>query len=191
MKVFKAYTEEEKLVRGCAKGKAKAQEALYHKYYRTMFGVCLRYCKDRDVAEDVLQDGFIKVFKNIGKYRGTGSLEGWIRRIMVNTALEHHRKSARFIALTDLEEAMSEDTGHDVVDQMSGEEILELIQALPDGYRTIFNLFAIEGFSHREIATKLNISEGTSKSQFARARKQLQEKVLALQGDNYGTAKSV
>ena len=191
MKVFRTYTEEEKLVRGCVKGKARAQEQLYHQHYRTMFGVCLRYCKDRDVAEDVLQDGFIKVFKNIGKYRGSGSLEGWIRRIMVNTALEHHRKSSRFIALTDLEEAMSEDAGHDVVDEMSGDEIMQLIQELPDGYRTIFNLFAIEGYTHREIAAELNISEGTSKSQFARARKQLQEKVIALQGDNYGKAKSV
>ena len=191
MKVFGTYNEEEKLVRGCVKGKARAQEQLYHKYYRTMFGVCLRYCKDRDVAEDVLQDGFIKVFKHIGKYRGAGSLEGWIRRIMVNTALEHHRKAARFFALTDLDEAMSEDAGHDVVAQMGEEEILGLIQELPDGYRTIFNLFAIEGYSHREIAAQLNISEGTSKSQFARARKQLQEKVLALQGDSYGKAKSV
>lgn len=179
------------MIRGCAKGKAKYQEMLYHQHYQVMFGVCIRYCKDRDLAEDVMQEGFIKVFQNIAKYRGGGSLEGWIRRIMVNTALEHHRKAARFFPVTDLEEAMAEDAGHDVVAKMSGDEILVLIQELPDGYRTVFNLFGIEGYSHREIATMLNISEGTSKSQFARARKQLQEKVIALQGDNYGKAKSV
>lgn len=188
MKLFKTYTEEEKLVRDCAKGKARAQEQLYHQHYRTMYGVCMRYCKDRDVAEDVLQDGFIKVFKNIHHYRGTGSLEGWIRRIMVNTALEHHRKVARFLPLVDLDEAIDQDAGHDVVSDMGQQEILQLIQELPDGYRTIFNLYAIEGFTHREIGHRLGISEGTSKSQFARARRLLQEKVLRLNQDAYGKA---
>ncbi len=188
MKLFKTYTEEEKLVRDCVRGKARAQEALYHQHYRTMYGVCMRYCKDRDVAEDVLQEGFIKVFKNIDRYRGSGSLEGWIRRIMVNTALEHHRKVARFLPLVDLDEALDQDAGYDVVSDMGQQEILQLIQELPDGYRTIFNLYAIEGFTHREIARELDISEGTSKSQYARARRILQEKVITLYQDAYGKA---
>lgn len=188
MKLFKTYSEEEKLVKDCARGKARAQEELYHRHYRTMFGVCLRYTQDREVAEDILQEGFIKVFTNIDRYRGTGSLEGWIRRIMVNTALEHHRKMARFLPIVELDEALDADSGHDVVSDMGQQEILELIQALPDGYRTIFNLYAIEGFTHREIASKLDISEGTSKSQFARARRHLQESIIKLQPDVYGKA---
>lgn len=188
MKLFKTYTEEEKLVKDCARGKSRAQEQLYHQHYRTMFGVCLRYTQDREVAEDILQEGFIKVFSNIGRYRGTGSLEGWIRRIMVNTALEHHRKMARFLPLVDLDEAMDADAGHDVIADLGEQEILKLIQALPDGYRTIFNLYAIEGYTHREIAKKLEISEGTSKSQFARARRTLQESIFKLQPETYGKA---
>lgn len=188
MKLFASHTEEEKMVRGCQRGKSRAQEQLYSMYYRKMFGVCMRYGKDRDVAEDLLQEGFIKVFKNISKYRGTGSLEGWIRRIMVNTVLEHHRRVARFLPLVDLDHAMEADAGHDLIAEMSKNELLELIQALPDGYRTIFNLYAVEGYTHREIASQLEISEGTSKSQFARARRQLQEKITYLQQDTYGKA---
>lgn len=188
MRLFTSHTEEEKMVRGCAKGKSSAQEQLYSMYYRKMYGVCMRYAKDREVAEDLLQEGFIKVFKNISRYKGTGSLEGWIRRIMVNTALEHHRRMARFLPLVDLDQALDADAGHDLVSEMSKDEILALIQELPNGYRTIFNLYAIEGYTHREIATKLDISEGTSKSQFARARRQLQERVIELQKDAYGKA---
>ena len=188
MGLFKTYTAEEKLNRDCARGKARAQEELYHTHYRTMFGVCLRYCKDRDLAEDVLQEGFIKVFKSIDRFRGSGSLEGWIRRIMVNTALEHHRRAARFLPLVDLDEAYDQDAGHDLVAEMSHKEILALIQELPDGFRTIFNLYAIEGFNHREIGEKLGISEGTSKSQYSRARRQLQEKIQQLHTTAYGKA---
>ena len=189
MKLFGTISEEEKLVKGCLKGRPEAQEALYNRYYRTMFGVCLRYAKDRETAEDVLQEGFIKVFTHIHTFSGNGSLEGWVRRIIVNTALEQYRKKGAMYALVDIEEARYHDAGHDVVSLMSEAEILKLVQGLPDGYRTIFNLYAIEGYNHREIGDLLGISEGTSKSQFARARQTLQESVLNLSKDAYGKAK--
>lgn len=189
MKLFAVKSEEEKLVEGCAKGRPEFQEALYNRFYRKMFGVCLRYSNNRENAEDVLQDGFIKVFKSIGSFSGKGSLEGWIRRIMVNTALESHRKKGKMYAVVDLEQAYNLDSGYDLVSEINRDEILELIQKLPDGYRTIFNLYAIEGYSHREIGEMLKISEGTSKSQLARARYQLQDSIHRLKSENYGEAR--
>lgn len=189
MKLFTGNSEESRLIKGCAKGKPQFQEALYNKYYRKMFGVCLRYAGDKQDAEDVLQEGFIKVFKSIRKYRSEGSLEGWIRRIMVNTALELHRKRSKMYPVAELEAGYAADSGHDLVASMGEAEILEMIQALPDGYRTIFNMYAIEGYSHREIANMLDISEGTSKSQLARARRALQETIHQSRQEAYGTAK--
>lgn len=189
MKLFTVKTEEQRLVEGCAKGRPQYQEALYNKYYRKMFGVCLRYTSNRETAEDVLQDGFIKVLKKIGSFSGKGSLEGWIRRIMVNTALEHHRKQSNMYPVVDLDFAHDADAGHDVVSEMSRDEILKLIQELPSGYRTIFNLYAIEGYNHREISAQLGISEGTSKSQLARARKTLQDSIHRLKQEFYEQAK--
>lgn len=183
------YNEEQNLVKGCQQGKPAYQEALYNKYYRTMFGVCMRYTSHREVAEDVLQDGFIKVFRKIGSFQMKGSLEGWIRRIMVNTALEHHRRQAAMYPVSEMDAAMETDAGHDLVSLMSEAELLQLIQDLPDGYRTIFNLYAIEGFSHREISEQLSISEGTSKSQLARARQALQKAVCEMSEEHYGKAK--
>ncbi|HHG83615.1 MAG TPA: RNA polymerase sigma factor [Bacteroidetes bacterium] len=189
MKLFAVKTEEEKLVQGCAKGRPQYQEALYNKYYRKMFGVCLRYTSNRETAEDVLQDSFIKIFKKIGSFSGKGSLEGWIRRIMVNTALEHHRKQRNMYPIVDMDFALDADAGHDIIADMSRDEILEIIQKLPPGYRTIFNLYAIEGYNHREIGKKLGISEGTSKSQLARARKTLQDNIHHLKKDLYEKTK--
>lgn len=189
MKLFSGLNEEQKMVRGCQKGRPEYQEALYNRFYGKMFGVCLRYTQNKESAEDVLQDGFIKVFRNIHKYSGKGSLEGWIRRIMVNTALELHRKHASMFPVTDLNDALDADSGHDLVAEMNEEEILRLIRELPRGYRTIFNLYAIEGYNHREISEMLGISEGTSKSQLARARQTLQENIHQLMSDVYGAAK--
>lgn len=191
MGIFGGYNEEERMVRGCVKGQPEHQEALYNKYYRKMFGVCLRYAPDRETAEDILQDGFVKVLKGISSYSGKGSLEGWIRRVMVNTALEHLRRKAAMYPVVDLEMAYNADAGADIVAGMSEQEILAHIQALSVGYRTVFNLFAIEGYSHKEIAEQLNITEGTSKSQFARARQTLQENILYAMRENYGTAKQI
>jgi RNA polymerase sigma factor (sigma-70 family) len=180
MGIFGGHSEEERMVQGCVKGQSQHQEALYTKHYRKMFGVCLRYAPDRDTAEDILQDGFVKVFKNIGSFSGSGSLEGWIRRIMVNTALELLRKKSTMYPVVDIEQAANTDGGWDVVSTMAEQEILRMVQALPIGYRTVFNLYAIEGYSHKEIADQLNISEGTSKSQLARARQTLQENIQVM-----------
>jgi RNA polymerase sigma factor (sigma-70 family) len=138
-----------------------------------------------------LQDGFVKVFKNIGSFHGTGSLEGWIRRIMVNTALELLRKKSTMYPVVDLDQAIQTDGGWDIVSSMTEQEILRMVQALPVGYRTVFNLYAIEGYSHKEIAEQLNISEGTSKSQLARARQTLQENIQVMMRENYGAAQSI
>ena len=189
MGIFGGHTEEERMIRGCVKGQSQHQEALYNRFYRKMFGVCLRYAPDRETAEDILQDGFVKVFSKISSFNSKGSLEGWVRRIMVNTALELLRKKSNLYPIVDIENAGNTDSGWDIVSNMAEQEILALVQALPDGYRMVFNLFAIEGFSHKEIAEQMNISEGTSKSQLARARKTLQENFKALTKENYGAAK--
>jgi len=142
-----------------------------------MFAVCMRYAKDREAAEDILQEGWVKVFKNIEKYRGDGSFEGWVRRIFVNTAVEHYRKEAKMIAVS--EEAEAYFVVHeDVSDDLELADLMKCIQSLSAGYRTVFNLYVIEGYSHKEIAEQLNISEGTSKSQLARARYLLQKMII-------------
>ena len=179
------------MVKGCVKGQPQHQEALYNRYYRKMFGVCLRYAPDRETAEDILQDGFVKVFRNIASYSGTGSLEGWIRRVMVNTALELLRKKSTMYPVVDIAQAANTDGGWDIISSMNEQEILRMVQALPVGYRTVFNLYAIEGYSHKEIAEQLNISEGTSKSQLARARIALQESILGHKNESYGAARQV
>lgn len=143
-------------------------------------GVCLRYAQNQAEAEDILQDGFVKVYSNIHKYQPYGSFEGWVRRIFVNTAIEYYRQRRRFV-ISDIElENTDFEFKEDVVDSMSAQEILKLISKMPDGYRMVFNMYAIEGFSHKEIAEELSISIGTSKSQYSRARTYLQ-KMLAAQ----------
>jgi RNA polymerase sigma-70 factor (ECF subfamily) len=143
-----------------------------------MLGVCMRYAKDRSEAEDMLQEGFIKVFNNITKFKGEGSFEGWIRRIMVFTAINIYKYRSRKFQET-YETENSEATYHDdVIDQISAKEIIVLIQQMPEGYRLVFNLYAIEGYTHKEIGDMLGIAEGTSKSQFSRAKQYMQH-VLA------------
>lgn len=162
------------------KGERTAQEKLYKQFSGKMFAVCLRYFPDRMEAEDVLQEGFIKVFTHLGQYSGSGSLEGWVRRVMVNTALEKLRKKSFLFSLNDHADAISETTSNGAFSTMEANELLKLVQELPQGYRVVFNLYAIEGYSHAEIAEKLGISEGTSKSQLARARGTLQKQVKEL-----------
>lgn len=169
---------EAEIIEGCKAGKRELQKALYTRFSGKMFAVCLRYSKNREEAEDLLQDGFIKVFHSIEKFMGSGSFEGWIRRIMVNTALELIRKKKLDFSSFDIEHVESY-TDHitDMTGAMAENELLAMIQELPAGYKTIFNLYAIEGYQHNEIAEMLGISEGTSKSQLARARHILQEKL--------------
>ncbi|MEM6263908.1 MAG: sigma-70 family RNA polymerase sigma factor, partial [Bacteroidota bacterium] len=162
------YTEAE-LVNGCQEGKPIFQRALYNRYYRLMYGICLRYAGNKDEAQDILQEGFIKVFRHINGFRSEGSLEGWVRRIVVRTAIEHYRKNSRFFPV-ELEAARDLSDSEDVISDLSRQELLQVIQGLPPGFRTVFNLYVIEGYTHREIGEMLGISEGTSKSQFSRSR---------------------
>lgn len=175
----------ENLYEGCRTGNRHAQEKLYHALASKMLGVCLRYARSTFEAEDMLQSGFIKVFRHIDSYRGAGSFEGWIRRIMVNTAIEIYRKNLRNGLSVEIEEVY-EDTHHTFsMDVLECEDLLRLIQTLPEGYRLVFNMYALEGFSHREIAETLQISEGASKSQLSRARAWLKEKLKQLEGGSY------
>jgi len=172
--------EDLQIVDGCLEGNRNSQESLYKKYSRKMFAICLRYAKNQETAEDILQDGFIRVFGALNTFRKQGSLEGWIRRIMVNTALEYHRKEVKMYTISEAAEVSSESSDADALSQLSNIEVLELLKSLPLGYRNVFNLYAIEGYNHAEISEMLQISEGTSKSQLSRARSLLQQKVIQL-----------
>ena len=172
---------ESALIKKCVNGDTKAQRALFEMFAPKMLGVCLRYAKNKEQAEDVLQDGFIKVFKNLDKFSGSGSLEGWVRRIMVNTSLDQIRKETKFqgdVGFDDVDYKI--ETNAFIMETMNAEDLLALINNMPDGYKTDFNLFAIEGYSHKEIAEQLSISENTSKSQYSRARTFLQQKLNEL-----------
>ncbi|MDT8402534.1 MAG: RNA polymerase sigma factor [Bacteroidales bacterium] len=167
------YSEED-ILKGCRKNKRQYQEILYRKYARKMYGICMSYAGNRDMAQDILQDSFIKVFKGIKDFTREGSLEGWIRKIVSNTAIDHLRKQTREQAyISDKEEINEEIKEPDAIDKMKVQDLMDLVAKLPEGARLIFNLYALEGYSHKEIAEKMNISVGTSKSQFSRARKML------------------
>lgn len=153
------------------------QEALYQRFAPKMYGVCLRYAGNAEEAEDIVQEGFIKVFRKMDSFRSEGSFEGWIRRIFVNTAIEHFRRKNYLQPVTEKEENSMEGKYLSVLDSLAEKEIIALIQQLSPGYRAVFNMYVIEGYTHREIADALGISEGTSKSQLSRAKSVLQEKV--------------
>jgi RNA polymerase sigma-70 factor (ECF subfamily) len=171
--------DEKQLIKGCIDGDRIAQKALYDKYSRRMMAVCLRYVKDTEDARDLLQEGFIKIFVNIRKFSGEGSFDGWVRRIFVNCALERLRQYdvlKNTDDITDIEFADTPDES--TVSNLTADEIRIYISALPDGFRTVFNLFAVEGYSHKEIGEMLHISESTSRSQYMRARKMLQKMIM-------------
>ena len=170
------YTEAQ-IIQGCMAGDRKFQQALYNHFSGKMFSVCLRYANEYNSAQDLLQEGFVKVFKNIDKFRSEGAFEGWVRRIFVNTAIEHYRKHVNLYALHDSEVNYYETYEDNALETLKHADILKMIQTLSDGYRTVFNLYVIEGFSHKEIGEMMNISEGTSKSQLARARYLLQKMI--------------
>lgn len=170
------WTDQE-LVEGVLKGNPTHQSALYQLYSVPMFRVVLRFARDKGEAEDMLQDGFIRVFRDMSQFRGDGALGGWIRRIMVNTALSHLRKQRDFLKDTG-DFAPFENlfrTDEDFASRIDAESLLKTLQRLPPGYRAVFNLYAIEGFSHEEIADQLGISVGTSKSQLFKAREYLKK----------------
>lgn len=173
---------EERILEGCISGKREFQELLYKQYSGKMFALCLRYCRNRPdgerEAEDVLQEGFIAVFRNIQSFRRDGSLEGWIRRIIVNTALMHLRAKKKELDFSDIDDVAGRyhpESYFDTDSEINAKELTRMLDQLPEGYRLVFNLFAIEGYSHKEIAESLGITEGTSKSQLSKARGCLQE----------------
>ena len=158
-------------------GNRKMQYELYQRFAPKMYGVCLRYAGSAEEAEDILQEGFIKVFKKLESFRGEGSFEGWVRRIFVNTAIEHFRKKNHLQPITEKEESTIEGKYLSVLDNLAEKDIIGLVQQLSPGYRTVFNMYVVEGYTHREIADMLSISEGTSKSQLSRAKLILQDLV--------------
>ena len=166
---------------GCQKGKPRAQRELYDKLAPKMLGVCLRYIRDKAEAEHVMVGGFVKVFDKIKQFSGDGSFEGWIRRIIVNEALMYIRKNQSMSLAVEVEEADMPLDYESLESNLIAEDLVELIQDLPVGYKTVFNLYAIEGYNHAEIAEKLDITESTSKSQLSRARKMLQKKLFELE----------
>ena len=165
------------LVRDCISGKREAQKRLYQHFQKKMFGVCLRYAKDHTEAEDILQDGFIRVFNHLHQFKNKGSLEGWIKKIMINTALERFRKKEVLYISNEVEEYEEQFNYEDTIGEISSQDLMKLIRELTPQYRTVFSLFAIEGYTHQEISKMLKISVGTSKSNLSRARIILQEEV--------------
>lgn len=183
------FKDDKELAKACASGNREAQEELYKKYASKMFAICLRYAREHAEAEDFLHEGFIKVWATIHQWKGKGSLESWMRRVFINVILEKLRSNKHQVySFSALQRSHAdEDDGNesselnvpapdpDIISQLSEKEIINLIQRLPEGYRTVFNLYVIEGFSHKEIAQMLGISEGTAKSQLSRAKNLLRK----------------
>ena len=168
---------EDKLIAGCRKGKRESQQALYDKYCDGMYLIALRYSKIDQEAKDILQEAFLKVFRNINNLKNESSLANWIRKIVINTALNYQRSKLYLYPMIDIEDLQGQEMQESVLSQLSYEELLALVRELPGGCQLIFNLYAIEGYKHCEIAEILNISEGTSKSQYFRAKSILIEKI--------------
>lgn len=175
---------EHELIGLCIKGDRMAQKALYDRLASRMFPVCIRYVGERSVAEDILQEGFVTLFTRLDSFKGDGSFEGWARKIFVNTALMYLRKKDALKMSDELETARNLST--DITSQMDNigyKELIKLITSLPTGFRTVFNMYVIEGYSHKEIAEMLNISETTSRTQLSRARVWLQNKIKEMKKD--------
>jgi RNA polymerase sigma-70 factor (ECF subfamily) len=177
---------EEELIEGCKQQKHAYFHALYTKYAMQLMSIAMRYSNTTFEAEDILQEAFIKIFTNIHSYAYSGSFEGWLKRIVVNTAIKQYHKNANYKIsnLHDIGKATEVDCS-DSLDKMSTDELIKLIQQLPEGYRLVFNLYEIEGYSHKEIAQLLNISEGTSKSQLHKAKQYLQKLLLKFDYSTY------
>ena len=186
MKIIPFYKNEKQLIKKSASGDRGAQRRLYEKYSPKMLGVCRRYVKDVQFAEDVMIKGFVKVFKSLDSFRYEGSFEGWIRRIMVRESISHLRRN-QFLVYDGATVVQATSRAGDTGDEWDAEYIQSFIDALPDGYRTVFTLYAIEGYKHAEIAEMLAISESTSKSQLFKARKFLQEQLVNENIVGYGT----
>lgn len=181
---FQIYrAKETELIDGCLRQNRQAQQELYQRYAGKMYSLCCRYVKDRMEAEDVLVMSFTKIFDRIGQYKGDGSFEGWIRRVVVNESLTYLRKHKNMYLETDIEDAAYEPDYQRLENELEAGDLLKLIESLPVGYRTVFNMYAIDGYNHQEIADQLGISENTSKSQLSRARALLQKKLNELENE--------
>jgi len=173
---------DQQILSGCIKGKPSAQRELFEKYSRLLLGICIRYDGSVEEAEDILQEGFVKIFLNIKRFKGEGSLMAWMRRIMINTAITHYHRVLKHRYHDDVEEIRETSIDNHTWEEsdFTAEELQNVINAMPEGYRMVFNLYAIEGYKHREIAELLEIDENTSKSQYSRARRWLQERLVKL-----------
>ena len=185
MKVLYLNQEENEIIRLAIENNRSAQQKIYVRFSSKMLSVCRQYIKDIHQAEDIMIMAFMKVFVNLKNFQHNGSFEAWIRRIMVNECISHIRVQKKVVFLDD--ENFSEDSFNNIESQFSVEDIQFLIDSLPDGYKMIFNLYAIEGYKHHEIASMLGINEGTSKSQLSHARKILKEQILKLKNYSNGT----
>lgn len=170
------------LIEGCKRGKRDCQERLYKQFARDMYALCLSYTRDEGAAQDILQEGFVKIFNKIGHYDYSGSFEGWIRRTIINTAIDHLRREKRISNYIEFSNSEMYAESPSIYQKLNLDQILSYVRKLPDGARTILNLFAIEGYSHKEISEKLSISVGTSKSQYNRARNLLKEMIWKSEG---------
>ncbi|MFH0841091.1 MAG: sigma-70 family RNA polymerase sigma factor [Bacteroidota bacterium] len=170
------------IIDGCARNDRKAQQELYSRYSGFLLGVCMRYATDKAEAEDILQDSFLKIFFNIKDFSGTGSFIGWLRKIAVNTAITHYHKHLKFRYHIEIEEFVSAETGTSSFEEdfFTSDELYMVLNALPAGYRMVFNLYAVEGYKHKEIAEMLGIDTNTSKSQYSRAKSVIRDKLEKL-----------
>ncbi len=176
---------EQQIITGCINEDRNCQRELYNRFAPKMLAVCMRYSKNKMEAEDLLQDGFIKVFNNVKLYSQSGSFEGWIRRIIVNNALNMIRKGKiDFQNIDENTSFNSADNSENAISKINEKDLLKIIGLLPSGYKYVFNMFAIEGYSHKEIADSLGIEESTSRSQYSKAKKFLQDKITQIEKIN-------
>lgn len=178
--------DEKKLAAHCVKHDGNAQKLLYQRFYGEMMAVCMRYANNRAEAAEILNDGFLKVFENIGKYQPEYSLQGWVRKIIVNTAIDTFRRNRQYYFMMEAESANEEQTLQPaIIDHFAAEDIIKLIQELPPVYKVVFNLYVIEGYSHQEIAEQLQITESTSRANLVKARRKLQQMIQQLEPSIY------
>ena len=170
------------IIEGCARHDRKSQQVLYDKYSRFLLGVCMRYSMDKTEAEDILQESFLKIFFNISDYSGTGSFTGWLRKVAVNTSITHYHKNLKHRYHIDIDEYVTVETGISSFEEdfFTSDELYKVLNELPSGYRMVFNLYAVEGYKHKEIAEMLNIDTNTSKSQYSRAKAVIRGKLEKL-----------
>jgi RNA polymerase sigma factor (sigma-70 family) len=173
---------DQQIIAGCANHERKAQKILYEKYSHFLLGVCMRYAIDKAEAEDILQDSFLKIFSNIEDFSGTGSFIGWLRKVAVNTAITHYHKNLKYRYHVDIDEYVTVETGTTSFEEdfFTSEELYKVLNELPTGYRMVFNLYAVEGYKHKEIAEILGIDTNTSKSQYSRAKAVIRDKLEKL-----------